>query len=412
MQNVWNEGVMKRKKNSIFKRKNSTLNLIGSILWALFLAFLNFLLLTLLSAASEFLAELVPTNEAWTLVVMVIPITVFGIYVSLLSSNYSQNKNLIIWGKTYTDIKDRRYDGNSFPRSFRINAGMMAAAFVIYFIQLNYPMLIGSALILSVDLFVLIFLEIYEGSKNQIDLYENQFSYHLKTLEDVFLTDVELAKIEKDLSYNDFESAEKIFFAKCVFFDQSLMQLEYELEDFPKPIKKEIWLRFIKFFSLDLKRIENAFFYKRLATEIQRISDNERKNGNNLCANEIILCFCENWVKKANDYYRTMGKRIQKRAPKAKRNSNGLLIFLKETLRHKITFNEFLNIQENILKSVESVDATPNNDWRKTRARKNIENLSDNMKDFNVQIEEMFSLFNERFAKIEEQRSDSTEEVV
>ena len=390
---------MKIKKISVFPVKNKILELLVGVLGNLALAAINFQLMILLNKASEFLAELVPSETAWTVVVMVIPITVFGIYASSLLSNYNQNKNLIIWGKTYIEIKKQKDNGNTLPRIFLVNAVFMTFLFVIYFVQQNHPMLVGAALVLSVDLLVLTFFEMYEGTKSEIDLYKQQFAYHRKNIKSIFLTEVELSKIEVSISAKDYETAENVFLSKCGFFNQSLPQLEYEMQELPRSVKKEIWVRYINFFSLDLKRIENAIFYKRQWSDLKRISTMERANGDNFCANEIVLCFSEFWIKRANQYLRTMRKRIQKLAPQAKRNFNGLFDFTKEILRNTISFDEFIIIQEDVLKILVNVDSIPSNDLRKKSIENNIDSLNRSMKELKGQFEKLFSLLVESTKK-------------
>lgn len=402
---------MKRKKKSIFPEKKWKLNLIGSILWVLSFGIINWLLVMFLNKASEFLARLVPSNEAWALAVMVIPITMFGIYISLLSSNYAQNKDMVVWGKTYSEIREKRISEISFARSFLASAIAMVICFAFYFVQLDYPKLIGTALILSVALFALTMFELMEGKKNQVDLYKDQFPCHLKKIKEILLFDSELNEIEKTLSKNDLQSAEKIFFSKCDFFDKPLKELEFELEQLPSVIRKKVWVSFIDYFSLDLKRIEDAIFYKRFVVEIHRISIKERSARNDWCANEMLLYLAESWVKNVIEYSATMNKRIEKRAAKAKKRSNGMVDLLEEGLRRKITFVAFLSIQEMLLKAIDDVEDSEIYEERKQRIQSEIRALSDSMAAFNKGFEETLNLLKNHFENSEEKQISSVEEI-
>ena len=399
---------MKREKKSIFPEKKWKLGLVGNILWFLFLLVINWGLIRFLSRAGEFLAKLVPSNETWALAVMVIPITMFGIYISLLSSNYAQNKDMVTWGKTYGEIREKRFSENSFTRSLVASAVGQVICFVIYFVQLDYPMLIGTALILSVILFALTIFELIEGKKNPVDLYKEQFFCYLKRITEVLLFDAELNAIEKTLSKNDLHSAEKIFFAKCDFFDRPLKELEFELEQMPCVIRKKIWVSFIDCFSLDLKRIEDAIFYTRFVTEIHRVSIAQRSIGNAWLANEMLLHLAESWVKKVNDYSAAMNKGIKKYAAKAKKSPNGMVDFLKEGLRRKITFIAFLSIQEVILKAMNDVDDSKE---EKHKTEDQIRALSDSMASFNKRFDEALGLLKDHFEISEEKQISCAEEV-
>lgn len=332
----------RREQTSLFPKKNLKKAKTIKIL-SLFLQLpLSIGLVLILTKMDEFLSKFVPSTEEWTLVIMLIPLTILGIYISLFSSNLHGNKDKTICGEPYPKIKSKYITNSWILNTFKYNTLTATIGFVMYIITSDYPMIIGSGLVLSLDLFIFVLLEMYFNQKSTAELYQREFDIFFKSIEEIlYFSQDELANIETMIQKGDWSGVNNLLSSK---FDMSeyIDEMCYEFADYPPTLSRDISIRFAKTFSFTPKLIENNLLYKKHIDNVLLLSNNARGTGDDRGADELLISMSESWVQNVLKFLPFARKNFKKYNGRIGKTPDSFICFLEELQRFRILHNMFI----------------------------------------------------------------------
>lgn len=338
----------KEKQKSIFPRKNIKKERFLSILRLIIDLIVSVSLVYMLNHMTDWLSRLVPSTEEWTLVIMIIPLTLFGIYISLYSANFQNNKEKVICGDSYALIRKSYLINSSWIHAFKLNGVVMLSTLLLSLIIQDYPMIVGTALVLCVDLAVLIGLELLYTRKTISELYKYQFSRGFKVIEEMFFfSDEQLSELERGILDNDWLSVDDLL-NKKVCFEEYLEILYYELELLPKDVVTRIGIDYMRAFSFSPKQIENYLLYKKHIDNVIFLSSQIKEFDNEKGLEKIILALGEEWINNLHKIILFRTKRLKRFNVLHKKKRKSLLQYVKEIGRSRICYYLLLE-QYNII---------------------------------------------------------------
>ena len=343
----------KERENTLFSEKSIKRTRVITILKLLGQLVINISLIIVFNALDVIFAGLVPSKEEWTLVIMVIPLSLFGIYTSLFSSNHQNHRDEVVCGKSYNEIRKSAFKNSLTLDTFRVNIISVSLMFAIYLLTVNYPMIVGTSLVLCIDLPVFILFELNHSKKSLAVLYKEQFSLFFKSIDfKVFFSKEDLSKVEELLKSNRWAEINEMVVQKCEiedFFDI----FSQELTALPHAVASEVISAFVNSCSFAPKHVENHLVYKYCIDRSIVLADKIRQNGDELCADKLLICLGEQWVHNLISFFSFETDSIKlnrKKSNKLKAFLNALKDSMKMRLLHDVFLEEYTTIMDKIKK--------------------------------------------------------------